>query len=1175
MKSDSVENCKLQIANSLWEKLNSTGRHPAILNLQRYRSAILNFEFSILNFKIGALILLLLLQFTEATSQQSLPAFHARFFPVSSNEGLSQGFVPSIIQDKRGFIWFATKDGLNKYDGYTFTIYRHEPENPLSISDNYIHEIFEDSRGLLWVNTLVGLDIFDPQTEEFTHVVYEPEKGNQNFFSIQEDQFGNLWGETRFVYHYIAVTENGDKGDPRQNGKYSFAHTTADKALAKMGFTGSTNFIFVDPNYDLWIKKTDTLVYISKADQRAGKITARYFQPAFLGFPGASVSWIVADTIRHTLIFSSHEGFSIYNLDAHAVEKTVPFKMAYDPESMNVEANGNVWFYADGRCFVLNYENFRIELVTPMNMPESDWFSFGIKSILVDYSGLVWLGTNGYGVFKYNPLVSSFRLLDNKIVSDVNGDNRGRAYVTFGDHIFYFDPAQPKIGERAFAEKKFALDVNNETVFPRNFKQDKSGIFWLNYGAGYLARYDETNGSVQFFKAQLPENAGKPLYVSRTWLDEKNEPWITIQCRDTGYICHFNPAAKKFDIPVKLPEMRLNGAYHFISAALTTLDGEQWLGTTQGVFRYSTKTGKWKIYKNIPGDKTSLSNDIVFSLGTDPLEPGKYLWVGTNSGGLNRLDMATGKFRRFTDKEGLPNNVIYGILSDDANNLWLSTNHGLCRFNTQSYACKNYFATDGLQSNEFNRYVYYKSEDGTLYFGGVSGMSYFQPKDLRSKDTPPKIAFTGFRLYNQDVSFRDSAAVIPMPIDFVDGMTLNFDQNVIAIQFAALDFSAPDKNQYKYKLEGFDKDWVYSGSRREAIYTGLEPGEYTLTVMASNSEGIWTTTGKSLAIRILPPWWKTWWATTLFIVMAIGLIGAFIFIRTANLRRNQKVLEERVRERTRKLDESLQDLKETQKQLIKNEKLASFGQLTAGIAHEIKNPLNFITNFSELSGEMIDELRTAKDQEERDEILESLKNNLVKINFHGGRVDSIIKSMLNHSRTAGAIRQATDINKLCEEFANLAYHSMRANVQDFSCNLRKSLDKNLPVLNVVPQDISRVLLNLLNNAFYAVNEKRKDISVDFKPEVAIVTVREGNMAMIVVRDNGKGIPGDVMEKLFDPFFTTKPAGEGTGLGLSISYDIIQSHGGNIRVDSKPDEFTEFVIRIPISNSTESKKSLES
>jgi signal transduction histidine kinase len=586
------------------------------------------------------------------------------------------------------------------------------------------------------------------------------------------------------------------------------------------------------------------------------------------------------------------------------------------------------------------------------------------------------------------------------------------------------------------------------------------------------------------------------------------------------------------------------------------------------LYCYYPGASQWRSYKNIPGDKSSLSNNMIFSLSVDPVAPAKYLWIGTNSGGLNRLDLVSGTFQRFTDRDGLPNNVIYGILPDENGNLWLSTNSGLCRFNTATHACKNFFASDGLQGNEFNRYAYYKAGDGALYFGGVGGFNFFYPEGLNKADHFPAVAFTSFRLFNRDIAFNDSGSVIGKPIDFIDELLLQYDQNVITIGFAAMDFAAPEKNQFRYRLEGFDKDWIFSGTRREAIYTGLNPGTYTFIVKAANSEGAWNPAGRKIRITVLPPWWKTWWARTLFVLLGAGLLGFFIWLRTASLRRTQAMLGQKVKERTQELNETITNLKQTQAQLVQNEKLASFGQLTAGIAHEIKNPLNFINNFSDLGTELISELKEAKTEEEREEIIALLKSNLEKINFHGLRVDSIIKSMLDHSRSAGAKKLLTDLNKLCDEYTNLAYHSIRANVPDFSCSLKKQFDYDLPSMNLIPQDISRVLLNMLNNAFYAVNEKRKTAGPDYHPEVKISTSRERNMAMLVVYDNGTGISDEMKNKVFKPFFTSKRPGEGTGLGLSISYDIIQSHGGQMQMESTLNEFTRFTIRIPIKDDTD-------
>ncbi len=291
----------------------------------------------------------------------------------------------------------------------------------------------------------------------------------------------------------------------------------------------------------------------------------------------------------------------------------------------------------------------------------------------------------------------------------------------------------------------------------------------------------------------------------------------------------------------------------------------------------------------------------------------------------------------------------------------------------------------------------------------------------------------------------------------------------------------------------------------------------------------------------------------------------------AQWRSKEKELNDLVEKRTEELANKnselmlvLDNLKLSQQQLVQQEKLASLGQLTAGIAHEIKNPLNFVNNFSELSLELLEEFKDLTDEAERDEILSDLKNNLEKINNHGKRADSIVKNMLNHSRTRNDEKQLADLNKMSEEFLQLAYHGMFANNPDFSCYLKTSFAENLPKVNVFSQDISRVLLNLFNNAMYAVNKRKKLGVAGYEPSVSVTTSISNGSVIIIVQDNGTGIPDSVKDKIFEPFFTTKPSGEGTGLGLSLSYDIItQSHKGKLSVESIENQFTKFIIQIPI------------
>jgi signal transduction histidine kinase len=291
--------------------------------------------------------------------------------------------------------------------------------------------------------------------------------------------------------------------------------------------------------------------------------------------------------------------------------------------------------------------------------------------------------------------------------------------------------------------------------------------------------------------------------------------------------------------------------------------------------------------------------------------------------------------------------------------------------------------------------------------------------------------------------------------------------------------------------------------------------------------------------------------------------------RSRLIEQQKTELEKQVTERTAELKRSLEELKSTQSQLIQSEKMASLGELTAGIAHEIQNPLNFVNNFSEVSSELIDELqgerskvRSERNEELEDEIINDIKQNLEKINHHGRRAENIVRGMMQHSRTNTGQKEPTDVNALCDEYLRLSYHGLRAKDKDFNADFKTDFDNNIGKVNVVPQDMGRVLLNLFNNAFYAVNEKKQKLNGIFYPSVNITTRKQNGIIILKVQDNGNGIPQNIVDKIFQPFFTTKPPGQGTGLGLSLSYDIVKTHGGEIKVETKENEETTFIIQLP-------------
>ncbi len=398
-------------------------------------------------------------------------------------------------------------------------------------------------------------------------------------------------------------------------------------------------------------------------------------------------------------------------------------------------------------------------------------------------------------------------------------------------------------------------------------------------------------------------------------------------------------------------------------------------------------------------------------------------------------------------------------------------------------------------------------------------------------------------------------------------ISLPFDQNSLSFEFAALHYANPKKNQYAHMLKGYDRDWIYD-NRNFAAYTNLDPGKYEFKVRASNAYGIWNEEGLTFEIIIMPPWWRTWWAYASYIIVFAG----FAFTADRTVRRSIKMRErERSRERelkqAKEIEKAYTELKATQSQLVQSEKMASLGELTAGIAHEIQNPLNFVNNFSEVNSELIAEMKEELSKgniEEAKNIANDIDENEKKIIFHGKRADGIVKGMLQHSRSSSGVKEPTDINVLADEYLRLAYHGLRAKDKSFNATMKTDFDESIGKINVVPQDMGRVILNLITNAFYVVAEKKQKSPEGYEPTVTVSTKKINDKVEIRVKDNGNGIPQKVLDKIFQPFFTTKPAGQGTGLGLSMSYDIVtKAHNGEIKVETKEGEGTEFIVVLPL------------
>jgi signal transduction histidine kinase/ligand-binding sensor domain-containing protein len=611
------------------------------------------------------------------------------------------------------------------------------------------------------------------------------------------------------------------------------------------------------------------------------------------------------------------------------------------------------------------------------------------------------------------------------------------------------------------------------------------------------------------------------------------------------------------------------------------------------------------------------------------------LWLGTRSQGYLRVDFSTGfqhnpTVERFDSRHGLPKGYGWTIVISMSNREVFVTDRGIFRFDTKSHRFlpdstfgsafadgsrttgetavdreENLWMQTGTQDKQeigvvqrqtdgtyawkytpFNRlsnfiaWAIYPENDpaqsGMTWFGGPDGLVRYDSKVQKNYALDytaliRKVTAKGDSIIFGGTALAGIASILP------------YASNALRFEFAAPNYDEDSANQFQYFLEGFDDGWSEWTPETKKDYTNIPEGNYRFRVRATNLyEHV---SGEAVyEFKILPPWYRTWWAyfayLAVFAIVFLASIYGFNQYRTRQLVQRSRALEKIVQERThelsdknQELEKTLQQLKNTQDQLIMQEKLASLGALTAGIAHEIKNPLNFVNNFAELSAELTQELREkiehkkekldAETHDDIDDILSTLEQNVKKINEHGKRADSIVRGMLMHSRGKTGERERTDINVLLDEYVNLAYHGMRAQNASFNIKIEKEYDDAVGQLEVVPQNLSRVFLNIINNACYAADEKKKTLGDSFTPTLSVWTKNLGDKIEIHIRDNGPGIPQAIRDKIFNPFFTTKPTGQGTGLGLSISYDIIvQEHKGEIKVETEEGKFTEFVVRLP-------------
>jgi len=789
------------------------------------------------------------------TAQELQPKY-LLFDHLNISDGLSQGMINCMLQDKYGFMWFGTKDGLNRYDGYQFVVYRHDPMDTTSIGDNFIQSIYEDAEGRLWIGTSNrGLDLFIRESETFIH--FRHDENDDNTLSdnridlISNDKNGDIWVSTLNGLNRIQfIKENTQKTSYRVT-RY---------------FTGFTRALVAGD----------------------GCIWGSIFQQFTFRFHPDSIDRFGADTINLRLFTEHEDPKALREIMFWGVAQDIPAKKLYlvtqyavseidlstnrevlvynGTESMNlwgrtlcVDDNKKIWLSTmDGlRQFDVTEQKWYKVL------PENPELQVPIQNTSITYkdrSGIIWIGTRGYGLLKYNPRSEKFYRNDYESIAGMHATNDNKVIVIKNTvALSLFDPATgsyPLIVHDADILHSHPQLKELEQTSSVNTNGD--GIFWMT--SDCLSSFDTATGKYRQYNNTDQWNF--PAFIDhrgRIWSGTKD----LLSC--------FDPATEQFKT-YSYPVPVLRRPYEFLQCMYQDGSGIFWLGTLSGLLRFDQDKNVWEQFSFNAKDTTSLSFDVIFSICPDPKQPERYLWIGTDGGGLNRFDKQDKKFIHYKMKDGLPNDVIYGIQSDNQGNLWLSTNNGLSRFNPVSKKFKNFESNDGLQGNEFNRYAYCKTDNGWLFFGGVNGFTYFNPEEIQDQYYMPQVQITDFRIRNKSVSHRDKNSIISQPIYLTQKILLPYNENMISFEFASMDFAAPEKNIYQYMLEGFDKDWIQSYSAHAATYTNLDPGTYTFMVKAANNDGIWNETPAYIELVVLPPWYMTWWFRLLLVLGVSGLL---------------------------------------------------------------------------------------------------------------------------------------------------------------------------------------------------------------------------------------------------------------------------------------------------------------
>ncbi len=817
------------------------------------------------------------------------PPRDLRFRRLTTDDGLSQDNVVAIVQDRRGFMWFGTGQGLNRYDGHSFVVHRIDPDNPANLGHEFVRAVVEDRRGYLWVGAYPGIFRYDPATERSVRYVHDPNDpksfSGDSVASITADRRGHLW---------IATLDSGlDRLDPATG---TFTHYRNDGTGQ---FVGWLRRVTEDTRGDIWFVGDRGLFHLNV---QTGQITrpapgSERVSAFDIHQDGTGRFWMLTSSPVVGLVsYDPRTGqFAEYSLPAGAI--------LLDASTMLGDGVVGIWvpsslglFYFDKRTQRFT-RLFQRDASDPYSLSDNS-----VVSIFRDRSGLIWVGTANGGLNVLDLRQQRFRHYTHRPgdpdslspgrVTAIHEDPDGVLWVgLFPRALDRFDRSTGKISRYVpVAGRGNGLSKGSEL---NTILRDTRGYLWLGGWAAGLDRFDDRRGRFKHY-AHDPGNPHSLMTdnLIRLYEEVDGRLWVG----QFGGVSRFDPVSERFANYRPGREDAASLAYS-VSAIHRDRSGTLWFGAWGGILsRLDEKTDSFVSYTSKLGDPHKLQGGSVGAIHEDRAGA---LWLGLGTG-LYRFDRETEVFTRYTERHGLPNVDVMGILEDDAGRLWISTKKGLSRFDPRTQTFRNYDVSDGLRSNDFSRSCYQRGRTGEMFFCGNQGVTAFFPEEIRDNPYVPPVVLTSFRIFNEAVAIGGDS-VLTKAIPYVESMTLSYRDSVFSFEFAALSYANSHKNRYRFMLEGFDRAWNNVGStQRLATYTNLDHGRYVFRVQGANSDGVWNDEGVSLPILITPPLWRTNAFRALCMAVVLALLWAAYQYRMRQVRYAFEMsVEARVGERTR------------------------------------------------------------------------------------------------------------------------------------------------------------------------------------------------------------------------------------------------------------------------------------